>query len=167
MEWNLYWNQNDVTRFSPFESTGDSEEVKSDVYNPPHYDNYGHAHAQDEVVKDVYEDLSYRFKEGEYNYNDNDNDNDDDAQSCSYDHSSYINYTSYSNSYNHGQSQMLVYDGDDHDNNDGDVVDDDEINKNLGESKTIDPSNDHNFCVDSSNDQREIDRRFWENCFAT
>lgn len=159
MAWNLYWNQNDVTHFSPFESTGDSEEVKSDVYNPSHYDNYGHA--QDEVVKDVYEDLSYRFKEGEYSYNDKDND--DDAQSCSYDHSSYIN-TSYRNSY-HDQSQMLVYDVDD-DNNDGDVVDDDEINKNLGESKMIDPSN-HNVCVDSSNDQREIDRRFWENCFAT
>ncbi|PWA67193.1 hypothetical protein CTI12_AA320270 [Artemisia annua] len=62
MDWNLYWNQNDVTHFLPFESTGDSEEVKSDVYNPPHYDNYGHAQDH-EVVKDVYEDVSYGFKE--------------------------------------------------------------------------------------------------------
>nr|GEY77966.1 hypothetical protein [Tanacetum cinerariifolium] len=165
MEWNYYWNENDVTHFSLFECTGDSEEVKPDVYNP-HYDhNYGH-HAHDEVVKDVYDQdvSSFRFKEGEYKYNDNDNDNDndDDAQSCSYDHSSFIN-TNYTNTH-HAQSQRLVYDVD-HVSDDGDVVNNDDEHNDWGESKMNDPS--HNFCVDSSNDQREIDRRFWETCLGT
>ncbi|KAC9177459.1 hypothetical protein E3N88_46249 [Mikania micrantha] len=73
----------------------------------------------------------------------------------------------------HDQSQRLIFD--DHedgsiDDGDIDVINGDRKN-NWGENKLMldssKPQNrSHKICADSSN-QREIDRKFWEACFAT
>ncbi|KAC9177460.1 hypothetical protein R6Q59_020380 [Mikania micrantha] len=154
MEWNCCWSLNHVTPFL-FESIGDSEDVKSDVH---------HDHQEDEAVIDESEAASFRFDDKD---EDEDEDDDDDAQSCSYDHSSYIK-NKYDDS-QHDQSQRLIYDDHGNTDDDDDGDDDDEI-KNWGVKKMMDSCKrqkiSHNFCADSS-DQGEIDRRFWEACLAT
>ncbi|KAI3829609.1 hypothetical protein L1987_03736 [Smallanthus sonchifolius] len=148
MEWNCCWS---VTPFL-FESSGDSEEVKSDV----HHD---HDHEEHEVVMDESEGVSFRFDdEGDVD--------DDDAQSCSYDHSSYIN-TRYGDSQNdHLSQRLIIYDDEDGniDDDDGNIDFDDKNMKIINPSKQQKRS--HNFCVDSL-EQREVDRKFWEACLAT
>ncbi|KAD3338212.1 hypothetical protein E3N88_33733 [Mikania micrantha] len=161
MEWNCCWSMNTVTPFL-IECIGDSEDVNSDVH---------HVLEEDEsVVMDGSEGMSFRFDDvdGDVHYDD------DDAQSCSYDHSSYINSTCrYGDHTQHDQSQRLIFD--DHedgsiDDGDIDVINGDRKN-NWGENKLMldssKPQNrSHKICADSSN-QREIDRKFWEACFAT
>ncbi|KAI3526811.1 hypothetical protein L1887_06074 [Cichorium endivia] len=157
MERNWCWNGKnamiDVTPFLLFESTGDSEEVKAGAVN--HHDD-------EEEAMDESEGAFFQFDDG-----DDVDDEDDDAQSCSYDHSSYIS-RSYGNNGN-DQTQGLIHDH--YDEDDGDVDnDDDDKNNNWGESNMTDrcmqQKRSQTFCVDSFN-QREIDRKFWETCLAS
>ncbi|KAI3742712.1 hypothetical protein L1987_60406 [Smallanthus sonchifolius] len=143
LEWNWFGNGNNPTHLLLSESTGDSEEVKSDVY---------HEHEEDGGAMDEQEGVLFRFND------EDDVDDDDDAQSCSYDHSSYIN-TRHGNSRHH----------DDDDDDDGSIEDDDEDddkNKNRCETKMDSSKQQWRSCVDPSK-QREIDRKFWETCLAS
>ncbi|KAJ0510007.1 hypothetical protein HanRHA438_Chr11g0510191 [Helianthus annuus] len=158
MEWN-WLSGNNTTPFLLSESTGDSEEVKIDV----HHDH----EEEDGAAMDEQEGVSFRF-------NDEDHevvvvDDEDDAQSCSYDHSSYINNRYGGSKYD--QSQRLIYDGDDDD--DGDVVDEEDEydDKNQCQTKVMDSSKQQwrsqKFCVRDPSNQSEIDRKFWETCLAS
>ncbi|MFS7901803.1 hypothetical protein Hanom_Chr01g00003971 [Helianthus anomalus] len=154
MEWNCRWSVNTVTPFL-FESSGDSEEVKSDVH---------HHHDQEQVeavIDESSQGLSFRFDD-DVNVEDDD---DDDAQSCSYDHSSIsTRYGDDHSQHDQPKSKKLRYD-DHEDSNIKDDEDDGDIDDNMDSSKRQKRS--HNFCVDNLLNQREIDRKFWEACLAS
>lgn len=133
-----------------FESSGDSDDLKSNV----HHDH------EEEVIMHESEGVSFRFDdENEVDVVDDD----DDAQSCSYDHSSYISIR-YEDS-QHDQSQRHIFDDED-----GNIHDHDDDDDDVDDSMVIDSSKrqkrSNKFCVDSV-DQRENDRKFWEACLAT
>ncbi|KAK1428230.1 hypothetical protein QVD17_17059 [Tagetes erecta] len=157
MEWNCCWSVKTITPFL-FESIGDSEDLKSNVH---------HDHEEDDkaVIMDEQEGVSCQLDDKDDVDGDND---DDDAQSCSYDHSSYISMTTRYEDSQHDQSQRMVYDDEDGNNiqhHDDDQDDDDDGSMIMVSSKKQKRS--HKFCVDHSIDQRENDRKFWEACLAT
>ncbi|MFS7987409.1 hypothetical protein Hanom_Chr11g01022321 [Helianthus anomalus] len=151
MAWN-WLSGNNMTPFSLSESTGDSEEVKSEVH---------HDHVEEKAAMDETEGVSFRFN------NEDEVDDDDDAHSCSYDHSPYYVSTRYVSNCNsqHDQSQRIIYD-------DGDINDDedDDDKKSQCQTKGMDSSKQQwrslKSCVDPLN-QREIDKKFWDTCLAS
>ncbi|KAJ9543108.1 hypothetical protein OSB04_022815 [Centaurea solstitialis] len=166
MEWN--WNGNwNVIPSLQLESSGDSEELLK-----PHVQN--HHQEKEKEDQETHMDGCYQGHDDDDGDDDGDDDDDDDAQSCSYDHPSYVNTRLYGNRSYQDDIQTtprgFVYDnddddGDDGDDGDGEVVDDGKM------KKVIDPciSNQfcHQFCGDSCSHEREMDRKFWETCLAT